>query len=122
MEEKTITHDRIQALCERDGRYKPEAYTFTMAAVSYSIARIGEPRHISGRELLAGLKELTIESYGPMAKEVLNYWGIRDCRDVGHVVFSLVDEGLLSKTDSDSIEDFDEGFDFEEEFVTNYRW
>jgi uncharacterized repeat protein (TIGR04138 family) len=121
-DDDAVTDEKIYALSQRDGKYKAEAYSFVMAALSYTIGRIGEVRHVSGRELLEGLKELSIESYGPMAKEVLNHWGVRSSRDVGCVVFSLVSEGLLSKTDSDAIEDFENGFDFEEEFITKYRW
>ena len=122
MQDEARFEAKIEALCERDARYKPEAYSFVLAALSYTLARTGEIRHISGQELLDGLRELGIESYGPMAKEVLNHWGILGCRDVGHVVFNLVEEGLLSKTESDSLEDFENGFDFEEEFITKYRW
>ncbi len=113
---------KIQEVCERDTRYKPEAYSFVMAALSHMLERVGEVRHISGQELLEGLRSLSVDCYGPMAKEVLNHWGINECRDVGHVVFNLVDEGILSKTETDCIEDFEDGFDFEDEFVTKYRW
>jgi uncharacterized repeat protein (TIGR04138 family) len=123
MTQEDITlEDKIYALCERDDRYKPEAYNFVMAALTYTLTRLGEVRHVTGRELLEGLKELSIDSFGPMAKEVLNHWGVHECSDVGHVVFNLVDEGLLRKTDTDSIKDFEDGFDFEEEFITNYEW
>lgn len=122
MDEELEFEEKIGALCGRDGRYKPEAYSFVMAALTYALARLGEVRHITGGELLEGLKELSIESYGPMAKEVLNYWGVHECTDVGHVVFNLVNEGLLRKTETDSLKDFEDGFDFEEEFVTKYRW
>jgi uncharacterized repeat protein (TIGR04138 family) len=121
-DDEAIIDERIYALSERDGRYRPEAYSFVMATLSYTIGRIGEVRHVSGQELLEGLKELSKESYGPMAKEVLNHWGIMTSRDVGCIVFNLVSEGLLRKTDSDTIEDFEDGFDFEEEFITKYRW
>ncbi len=121
-DDEALIDERIQALSDRDGRYKAEAYSFVLAALSYTIGRVGEVRHVSGQELLEGLKELSMESYGPMAKEVLNHWGIRSSTDVGRVVFDLVNEGLLSKTDSDSVDDFKDGFDFEEEFITKYRW
>lgn len=122
MDEEILFEEKIQSLCERDGRYKPEAYSFVMTALSYTLSRLGEVRHITGQELLEGVKELSLESYGPMAKEVLNHWGLHECVDVGHVVFNLVNEGLLSKTETDSLTDFEEGFDFEEEFITRYKW
>jgi uncharacterized repeat protein (TIGR04138 family) len=122
MDEEIRFEEKIQALYERDGRYKPEAYNFVMAALTYTLTRLGEVRHITGGELLEGLKDLSLESFGPMAKEVLNHWGVHECTDVGRVVFNLVDEGLLRKTENDSLKDFEDGFDFEEEFITKYEW
>lgn len=121
-DEEILLEEKIEALCERDSRYKPEAYNFVLAALTYTLTRVGEVRHVTGRELLEGLRELCLESFGPMSKEVLNHWGVRECSDVGHVVFNLVDEGLLRKTETDSLKDFEDGFDFEEEFINNYEW
>jgi uncharacterized repeat protein (TIGR04138 family) len=114
--------EKIEVLCDRDPRYKPEAYGFVLAALSHTLSRLGEVRHVSGQELLIGVRELGLEMYGPMAKEVFNYWGLHSCTDFGSIVFNLVDEGLLGKTDEDRIEDFENGFDFEEEFVAKFQW
>ena len=122
MNEESLFEEKIQDLCTRDPRYKPEAYSFVMNSLTYTLARLGEVRPVTGQELLGGLKVRVLESFGPMAREVLNHWGIHRCIDVGHVVFNLVNEELMRKTEADSLADFEEGFDFEEEFVTKYRW
>ena len=114
--------EAVEALCSKDARFKPEAYGFVMAALSYTLSTLGDVRHVTGPELLAGVRELALECFGPMAKDVFNHWGVYTCRDFGDVVFNLVDEKLLSKTEDDKIEDFEDGFDFEEEFVSKFQW
>jgi uncharacterized repeat protein (TIGR04138 family) len=81
-----------------------------------------EPRHISGQELADGVRKLALEQYGPMARTVLEHWGIHSTKDLGEIVFTLVDMGLLTKRDEDSQEDFHDVFDFEEVFELDYPW
>ena len=51
-----------------------------------------------------------------MAKAVLEYWGITSTLDFGEIVYLLIEEGIMSKTKHDKIEDFTDVFDFDEEF------
>jgi uncharacterized repeat protein (TIGR04138 family) len=113
---------RIEGIVERDGRYRPEAYAFVMRALSHTVSGLEAPRHVTGQELLSGIRGLALEEYGPMAKSVFEHWGVRRSVDFGHLVFNLVGEGLLGKTETDRIEDFEEGFDFEEALVRDYPW
>lgn len=101
-------------------RYHVEAYFFVLDAVAATIQEIGELRHISGRELCEGAQKLAKERFGPMAKEVLNFWGVCDTEDIGRIVFQLVDAGELTTTEGDSIEDFIGVFDFDEAFEKDY--
>lgn len=96
--------------------YDAEAYTFVLAAVEYCQKKMKEKRHISGRELLLGIRDYGIHEYGPMTKEVFEHWGIRKTDDFGTIVFKLIDVGLLSKSDSDSINDFKDVYDFRDVF------
>ncbi len=73
-------------------------------------------RHVSGRQLCEGLRDYAIEQYGMMALTVLRYWGIHRCEDFGRIVFAMVDAGMMHKTDGDTLEDFDNVFDFREAF------
>ncbi len=76
----------------------------------------GEVRHVSGQELLAGIRSYALEQFGPMAQMVLNEWGIQNCEDFGELVFNMVETNLLAKTTEDSREDFKNGYDFFEAF------
>jgi len=112
----------VEHLKSRDGRYKIQAYFFTMDALEFTMARLGRRGHVSGGELLEGIAVLAKREFGPTAKMVLENWGIRETRDFGEIVFSLVNAGLLGKTDEDSIEDFESVYDFDEVFEKHYDW
>lgn len=112
----------LDRLRERHPQFHETAYLFILSALHHVIEQLSEPRHISGRELAEGIRDLALERFGPMARTVLEYWGIRTTRDLGDMVFALVDCGVLIKEDGDSPEDFDNVFDFEEAFEREYPW
>jgi uncharacterized repeat protein (TIGR04138 family) len=119
--------DPIRALALKDGRYSPEAFRFLFESLRVAIQLAGKDeasgteRHVTGQEVLAGMRAHAAESFGPLAAQVWRSWGVRSTLDWGRVVFLLVEAGLLSRQDSDTIEDFRHGFDFDEAFVRNYR-
>ncbi len=111
----------INQIISKDNRYTLEAYLFVQEALTYTVNLLEKPRdskgrHVSGQELLDGIRDFTLNEFGPLSKRVLNEFGIFECIDFGHIVFNLVDSGLLGKTDEDSIEDFSDGYDFDEAF------
>ena len=111
--------DRIRA---REPRFHERAYLFILAALEYSQSRLAERRHITGRELAAACRDLALERYGVMARIVLEHWGIRSTADIGDVVFTLVDLGLLISQPTDRREEFADVFDFDEAFEREYPW
>ncbi len=114
---------KIETVAERDGRYRLEAYLFVYAALEYLVQKLKrklatppETRHVTGQELAQGIAEYAQEQYGPTAQSVFEYWGITSTLAFGHIVFNLVDEGLMSKTESDNLEDFRDVYDFKQTF------
>ena len=112
----------IDRLRRRYPSYHETAYIFILSALHYTIDQLGEPRHISGRELAEGCRDLALERWGLMARSVLEYWGITSTRDLGEIVFALVELGVLVKQDDDSIDSFAAVYDFEEVFESSYPW
>ena len=108
------------ALRRRNPRYEEGAYLFVLSALNYVLERLAQPRHISGPELAEGVRDLAIERFGPMARTVLEHWGIERTADVGEIVFALVETGVLIKQDEDTVEDFADVFDFDDAFRPNY--
>jgi uncharacterized repeat protein (TIGR04138 family) len=103
-----------------EGPYSLAAYDFVLRGLDRTIRSLPEVRHVSGQELVHGIESFAKDEFGPMAKHVLNSWGLTRTRDFGEIVFELVEQGVLRKTDEDSIEDFADGFDFTEAFERNY--
>jgi uncharacterized repeat protein (TIGR04138 family) len=101
----------IERICAEDDRFAPGIYVFVMEAVDFTIQWIGERRHVSAAELLAGLSRYARERFGLLAHEVLEGWGVQSPADIGRVVYDLVGAGYLSKQHSDRFEDFEHGFD-----------
>ncbi len=111
----------LDRILEYDGRYPRRAYLFVMEAVSYTVEKLTVRRHITGKELSLGMRDLAIERFGIAAKLVFEEWSITKTRHFGDIVFNLVNEGLLRKTEEDAVEDFDEVFDFTAAFETEYQ-
>jgi uncharacterized repeat protein (TIGR04138 family) len=80
----------------------------------------GPARHITGQELLEGIRLYTLQEFGPISRTVLAEWGITRTEDFGNLVFNLVRHGLLGKTDQDKIEDFSSGYLFQEAFTNPF--
>lgn len=110
---------RLRKLVE-NRPYAPEAYEFTMQALDYTLQRLESPRHVSGAELLAGIRDCALEEFGPLARHVLETWGVHQSRDFGAIVFDLVERGILARTDDDDIRDFDDGLEFHAAFERDY--
>jgi uncharacterized repeat protein (TIGR04138 family) len=78
-------------------------------------------RHISGRQLCWGLRDLALARWGMLARTVLESWNIRDTRDFGRIVFAFIDLEMMRKQPEDRVEDFDGVFDFREAFDRAFR-
>lgn len=112
----------MDRLRQRYPCYHETAYLFILSGLHFTIERTGEARHITGRELAEGCRDLAIERWGLMARSVLDFWGIRSTRDFGAIVFALVECGVLVKQDDDSMDDFDHVYDFGDAFERRYPW
>lgn len=111
----------LDTICHKDPRYKREAYEFIMEALSYTQKRFRRSKHVTGEELLIGIRQLLQKKFGLMTLTVLTHWGIKSTEDFGHLVFNLVGHKILSKTEEDTLESFRNGYNFQEVFDAGYR-
>lgn len=111
--------DRIRL---RESRYDERAYLFVLAALEFVQQRLPERRHLTGKELAEGCRDLALARYGVLARTVLEHWGIQGTADFGEVVFALVDTGLLMSQPQDTKDDFVGAFDFHDAFDRGYPW
>jgi len=125
---QTLDFDQtVEQIADTDQRYAADAYYFLRDALDHTQKTLKEdsnarkqPQHVSGKQLLEGIRKLALEQFGPMALTVLHDWGITRCEDFGEIVFNMVDSKLLSKTQEDTREDFKSIYDFEEAFRTPF--
>lgn len=113
--------EKIQKLVERQGAYKLEAFGFVLSALHYTLKKLSKRRHISGPEFLDGIRVYGLKQFGPLTLTVFNHWGVYTTEDFGKIVFALVDADLMSKQDTDSLEDFKNVYDFAEAFGKPHR-
>jgi len=119
--QETTFEEAIERIVAKDPRYHRDAYLFVREALDYTQKLVskgnkGRIRHVTGQELLEGIRQFAIEQFGPMTLTVFEEWGIRNCQDFGEIVFNMVENKLLAKTERDSRDDFAGGYDFEEAF------
>ncbi len=134
MQELTF-EEALEKILAKDMRYHRDAYLFVRDALDHTRKLIGkesptpreafdpemdkrrgQDRHVTGPELLEGIRQQAFVEFGPMAITVFEEWGVRCCRDFGEIVFNLVEIGQFSKTAEDSRTDFDGGYDFADAF------
>ncbi len=107
----------ILDLVERDPRYKPAAYHFVFDALDHTLSnRGGGRRHVSGAEIMEGVRSLALDRFGFLARSVFKHWGVTKTDDFGEIVFNLISADLLQKTADDRKEDFCDLYDFETAF------
>jgi uncharacterized repeat protein (TIGR04138 family) len=119
---------KLENLLRRDPRYPIEAYEFVFNALKHSQQLLGrgkaagrdEEAHVTGPQLLLGVRDLARREFGLMARSVFRMWGIQRTDDFGEIVFNLIDAGLMSKTDSDDRRDFHEVYDLDEALTRDY--
>jgi uncharacterized repeat protein (TIGR04138 family) len=114
--------EALESVVANDRRYQREGYIFLRDALDFTTKQQKKMkgvsvRHVSGPELLDGVRRYALKEFGPMVMTVFDSWGIHSCEDVGHMVFNLIGAGVFGKTEEDSIKDFKNVYDFDEAFV-----
>jgi len=113
--------EALEKIRAKDQRFHRDAYFFLKEALDHTQKTIskdhrGQIRHVTGQELLSGIRIFALEQFGPMAMAMLEEWGIHTCEDFGEIVFNMIEAGWLAKTDQDSRAHFQGGYDFFEAF------
>ncbi len=111
----------VENCVARDPRYAPDAYALVRDSLQDTFKELSRQRgsdagHLRGPEILTGFRTYVLRQFGPMVPTLLEAWGIRSTRDVGEIVFHLIEENVYSRSEEDRIEDFVNVFDFSEAF------
>jgi uncharacterized repeat protein (TIGR04138 family) len=118
-----LADDVLGRIRARETRYDERAYLFVLGSIEFLQARLPSRRHVTGQELAHALRDYARREFGLLAPAVLRHWGITETLDIGRIVFTLVDVGLLITQPGDSIEDFADAYDFASAFDDwSYVW
>ena len=114
--------EALDSIVKSDLRFERDAYVFLRDALDFTTKRQKKAkgtsvRHVTGPELLEGLRQYSLKEFGPMVMTVFDSWGIHSSADIGNMVFNLIGAGIFGKTEEDSLEDFRNVYNFEEVFV-----
>jgi uncharacterized repeat protein (TIGR04138 family) len=113
--------ESIQRVVQEDPRYSAQAYYFIFDALDYTLQNMEKARHVTGPELLQGIRRYASDQFGFLAQTVLAEWGVTETSDFGEIVFNLVAAGLLSRSDHDTKKDFAGVYNFEDAFDRDFR-
>ena len=117
----------VSIIVKNDSRFEKGAYEFVRQALDHTLRTVRQRRekrdspHVSGRELLEGIREFALEQYGPMTLTLFEHWGIHRPEDFGEIVFNLVEYEIFGKTEADRREDFSGVYDFREAFLRPFE-
>lgn len=119
----------IEEIAKDDGRYDAMAFKYVHDGLGKIVQKIREsrgydpePHHISGQDLAMGLAELAVERWGRLARLVFTRWGMSNSRDFGEIVYLMIENGWMTAQETDTIEDFDDVFDFETLFEKQFKF
>lgn len=118
--------EAVRNIVAADVRYKADAYTFVQEAIRFTQKSLGRQKtdrqkHIGGKELLLGIRDYALSLFGPMSVTVLDEWGVHTCEDFGEIVFNLIEHQQATQSETDSRNDFKDGYDFDEAFRKPFR-
>ena len=130
----------LQQLIDKDSRYPVEAYFFIREALAFAsdsmelgmhdldkeiaesdLEKSRRERHLSGQELCEAIRLYAINQFGYMAKVVLKSWGIQATSDFGEIVYNMIDVGIMKKSSRDQRSHFDDVYQFNEAFESDFK-
>jgi uncharacterized repeat protein (TIGR04138 family) len=117
-----FAEDVIARIRARGGRYHDRAYLFVLATIEYLQSRLPARRHVAGPELAWACRDFAREQFGLLARQVLEHWGITRTEDIGRIVYTLVEVGLLVTQPGDHESDFESVYQFADAFGDVYEW
>jgi len=113
----------LEQIAKEDDRFSPPGIRFVYEGLGFTVKKITvEPRHVSGQTLCEGLRKLAVKKWGRMAMVVLNTWGIKTTRDFGEIVYLMIKHEWMSAQPADSIDDFNDVYDFKTVFKDQFEF
>jgi uncharacterized repeat protein (TIGR04138 family) len=117
-----LADDVLARIRSRGEPYHERAYLFILATIEFLQSRLELRRHVTGAELAWACRDFALQQFGLLAPVVLAHWGVHRTEDVGRIVFTLVEIGLLVTQPGDHESDFEGVYQFADAFGDSYEW
>ena len=113
----------LEQIAKEDCRFSPSAIKFVYEGLGHAAKKITvKPQHVSGQALCESLRKLALKKWGRMAMVVLNTWGVKTTRDFGEIVWLMIRNKWMSTAETDSIDDFNDVYDFKTVFKDKFEF
>ncbi|MFH1371658.1 MAG: Minf_1886 family protein [Planctomycetota bacterium] len=113
----------LEEISQQDGRYNPKAVRFVYEGLGYTARKLAaQPGHVTGQTLCEGLKQLALEKWGRLALLVLSSWQVKTTRDLGEIVYLMIHHKWMRAQSTDTIDDFNDLYDFKTVFKDEYAF
>ena len=122
MNDLQFAEDVMGRIRARGGRYNERAYLFLLGTIEFLQSRLEVRRHVTAAELAWACRDFALQQYGLLAPVVLAHWGITRTDDLGRIVYTLVEVGLLVTQPGDHESDFNAVYEFTDAFGESYDW
>ncbi|HET9466246.1 MAG TPA: Minf_1886 family protein [Gemmatimonadales bacterium] len=122
MNDLQFADDIMARIRARGGQYHERGYLFVLGTIEFLQSRLEARRHVTGQELAWACRDFAQKQFGLLAPGVLAHWGIHRTEDIGRIVFTLVEVGLLVTQPGDAESDFEAVFQFADAFGDSYEW
>ncbi|HEV2085322.1 MAG TPA: Minf_1886 family protein [Gemmatimonadales bacterium] len=122
MNDLQFADDVMGRIRARGGRYNERAYLFLLGTIEFLQSRLEVRRHVTAAELAWACRDFALQQYGLLAPVVLAHWGITRTDDLGRIVYTLVEVGLLVTQPGDHESDFNAVYEFTDAFGESYEW
>ena len=122
MTDLQLAEDLMSRIRARGGQYHERGYLFVLGTIEFLQTRLEVRRHVSGPELAWACRDFARQQFGLLAPGVLEHWGITRTEDIGRIVYTLVEVGLLVTQPGDSEADFEGVYQFADVFGDSYEW
>ena len=122
MNDLQFADDVMARIRARGGQFHERGYLFVLSTIEFLQTSLEARRHVSGAELAWACRDFARQQFGLLALGVLAHWGITRTEDIGRIVFTLVDVGLLVTQPGDTESDFEAVYQFPDAFGDSYEW
>ncbi len=122
MNDLQFADDVMARIRARGGQFHERGYLFVLATIEFLQTSLEARRHVSAAELAWACRDFARKQFGLLAPVVLAHWCITRTEDIGRIVFTLVDVGLLVTQPGDTESDFEAVYQFADAFGDSYEW